>query len=174
MSKDETKDKKKQYRMAYDALFNYWGESLFFHEKKVAGTDVFFQFSVFKGESELYFGKEEEPLDISALKIQWNGTIKKKIWLIDLIDCSVDKEQGFCVRETEIAKRLRKGGYSFLYKPIEFLIDVFENENEVCSYPITVDKTTFINFITNNYEGFDNTDNYHAQSTAYFSIEVND
>lgn len=133
-----------------------------------------FQFSVFKGESELYFGKEEEPLDISALKIQWNGTIKKKIWLIDLIDCSVDKEQGFCVRETEMAKRLCKGGYSFYIKPIEFLIDVFENENEVCSYPITVDKTTFINFITNNYEGFDNTDNYHAQSTAYFSIEVKD
>ena len=106
----------KKYRIAYDALFNYWGNALFFRERKVAGVAVFFEIRVFKDELELYFGKEE-PLDISFLKILHNGLTKKKIWLIDLIDCTIDKKQGFRIEETVYAKQLRNKGFSFSIKP---------------------------------------------------------
>ena len=39
-------------------------------------------------------------------------------------------------------------------------------------YPIKVEETTFINLIKNNYQGFDNIDNYHAQNTSYFLQEI--
>lgn len=162
----------KKYRLAYDALFNYWGDEVFFQNKKVSGADIFFEFTVMKNGEEIFFKNEESYLDISDAKIMWNGMSKKSICLIDLIKVSVNEEQAFSIKETEIAKQLREKGYSFTYKPCEYMIDVYTNEKEICSEPIIVGENTYIDFIKNNFVGFDNTDNHSAQCTAYSLNEI--
>ena len=156
----------KKYRLGYDYLFV--SDEPFLHTGAYFGaTSINVLFRVFdlEGNEKLF---ETDELEDQVLHFH-NGN---QFYLSNLIRSNIDKEKGFVIEPNILLlKESGESGYAFSWEIDYYTKDIIEEDGFTLN-PIKISENEFMGIITNNIKLFDIPDNKPAQSTGFFTQEI--
>ncbi|MCI0767284.1 hypothetical protein [Bacillus sp. TL12] len=149
-----------KYRLGYDYVF-IPNEPFSYKGDVMSSMSVYVLFKVFdeKGQERLF---ESEGLEDQRLSLK-NG---ESCYLTNLVKCSFDKESIVSFERNH--SLLENSGYT-----IQWEIDAYSKDVGVgFAEAQEISPEEFMDIMTQYLDLFDNTDNYPAQSTSYFTEKV--
>lgn len=159
----------KKYRLGYDYLF-LSNESFLVKEELISGLSINVLFKVFdKNGNEVLF--ESDELIDQRLYFE-NGN---SCYLSEFFRCFFDEKEGFVLEPNILL--LRESTYTISTEINSYMKDINTGEKYMgldISEPCKISKEEFEYILFDNKKQFDNSDNYPAQSTSYFTYELKD
>lgn len=152
----------KHYRLGYDFLF-LPQKSFKYKNDYIGAMGINVLFKVINDDgSEKFFDSADGGLRDQAIAFH-NG---ENYYLSELIKCSFDREK--IITFNPNISLLRRINFSFSWEIESYCKDIDKGILE----PEIITETEFMDIMKNNKDTFDNSDNYSAQTTSYFTQEV--
>ncbi|PAF27355.1 hypothetical protein CHH61_03795 [Shouchella clausii] len=152
----------KQYRLGYDFLF-LPRKSFKYKNDYIGAMSINVLFNVFNDDgSEKFFESDDGDLRDQTIAFH-NG---EHSYLFKLIICSFDREEILTFAPN--ISLLRKSDFSFSWEIESYWKDIDKGFLE----PEKITETEFMDIMKNNKDAFDNSDNHSAQTTSYFTQEI--
>lgn len=153
----------KQYRLGYDFILLPNG-SLSYKDDYIGSMCINVLFKVFDDNGqELFFESNDDKLPDQVINLE-NG---ETCYLYQMITCSFDKEN-ILTFEPDISL-LRNFKYSLEWEIVTYWKDLTKG---IVDEPMKITESEFMDIMRNNIDTFDNSNNRSAQTTAYFTQEI--
>lgn len=166
---------KKLYNLKYNYLFNFFDDKIEYDGKIIAGASIDIEFQIYYKNKPVYFiwdsQKEEYP---QCKKIYLREFPYKRpsylanYGLSNFFSVRFNSNSGYSIfSKNKLLRPLEDVDYTIGITVSNFYIDTFTNQSKCIAEPNEVSHEEFMKILLKNKEGFDCSDNIHAQSVSY-------
>ena len=165
----------KLYNLKYNYLFNLFNDNIEYDGKIIAGASIDIEFQIYYKNKPVYFiwdsQKEEYP---QCKKIYLTEFPYKRpsylanYGLSNFFSVRFNSNSGYSIfSKNKLLRPLEDVDYTIGITVSNFYIDTFTDQSKCISEPNEVSHEEFMKILKKNKEGFDCSDNIHAQSVSY-------